>query len=25
VKNNIHLLKENKDEIRAWLEEWTGP
>jgi len=25
VKNNIQWLKENKEEIRAWLEEWTGP
>eukprot|EP00076_Gallus_gallus_P049427 XP_426327.3 glutamyl aminopeptidase [Gallus gallus] len=25
VKNNIQWLKENKEEIRAWLEAWTGP
>lgn len=25
VKNNIQWLKENKEEIRTWLEDWTGP
>uniref|UniRef100_A0A803YM61 Aminopeptidase n=1 Tax=Meleagris gallopavo TaxID=9103 RepID=A0A803YM61_MELGA len=25
VKNNIQWLKENKEEIRVWLETWTGP
>ncbi|XP_010225771.1 PREDICTED: glutamyl aminopeptidase [Tinamus guttatus] len=25
VKNNIEWLKENKEDIRAWLEKWAGP